>query len=75
MTRPNPATSAERCSQEGWKVGDVLEGNEGYGPVRVRITQIRETEVLGRCIEQSSIEVATSEQQWSFLHYSWHKIS
>lgn len=70
----NPSNSADRCRQEGWQVGDVLEGSEGYGPVRVRITSIGETEVRGKCIEQSSVEISASEGIWSFLHHSWHKI-
>lgn len=70
----HPSNSAERCYQEGWKVGDVVEGNEGFGPVRVRITSIGETSVMGRCIEQSSVEVSTAEGIWSLLHFSWRKI-
>jgi hypothetical protein len=70
----HPLNSAERCHQEGWKVGDIVEGNEGFGPVRVRITYIGETTVFGKCISQSSVEVSTSEGAWSLLHFSWRKI-
>lgn len=40
-----PADAARR---KGWKVGDVVEGDEGYGPERLTITAIGEDNLLVR---------------------------
>jgi len=31
-------TSAETCALNGWHVGTVIEGDEGYGPTRIHCT-------------------------------------
>jgi len=38
MERGN--TEAETLKLNGWGIGDVLEGDEGYGPDRIKITAI-----------------------------------
>ena len=35
-------TESETLKLNGWGVGDVLEGDEGYGPDRIKITAIGE---------------------------------
>ena len=45
MTRP---TSAAICRANGWKVGDILEGEDEVSTGRIRITAIGEQNVLAR---------------------------
>lgn len=39
-------SSADLCRANGWAAGTILEGDEGYGPERIRITAIGENEIL-----------------------------
>lgn len=41
-------TEKETLELNGWGVGDILEGNEGYGPSRIIITAIGEERFLCR---------------------------
>lgn len=41
-------TEADTLRLNGWGVGDILEGDEGYGPQRIRITGIGEELFLCR---------------------------
>jgi hypothetical protein len=46
MLRGN--TEAETLRLNGWGIGDILEGDEGYGPSRIVITAIGEETFLCR---------------------------
>ena len=39
-------TEKETIELNGWGVGDILEGDEGYGPDRIKITAIGEDKFL-----------------------------
>lgn len=41
---------ADVCRENGWAVGTVLVGDEGYGLEAVKITAIGERKILGRSI-------------------------
>ena len=41
-------TEAETLKLNGWSVGDILEGDEGYGPDRIWITRIGQERFLCR---------------------------
>ena len=41
-------TEKETLELNGWGVGDILEGDEGYGPDRIKITAIGEDKFLCR---------------------------
>jgi hypothetical protein len=41
-------TERETLELNGWKVGDILEGDEGYGPSRILITAIGDEKFLCR---------------------------
>lgn len=41
-------TEKETLALNGWGVGDILEGDEGYGPARIIITAIGEERFLCR---------------------------
>jgi len=42
------STDAETCRLNGWDVGTVLVGDEGYGPTTIRITAIGDEAILAR---------------------------
>jgi len=42
------STDAETCRLNGWDVGTVLVGDEGYGPTTIQITAIGEECILAR---------------------------
>ena len=69
------ATAAETCRQNGWQVGDVLEGDEGHGPTRIRITAIGERGILAIPIMQSGYLVEDSyEGPWALAYRDWRKV-
>jgi len=68
------ATAAETCRQNGWQVGDVLEGDEDYGPTRIRITAIGEEGILARPILQSGRAVDGYESPWNLAYRDWRKV-
>jgi len=41
-------TELETLEINGWGVGDILEGDEGYGPARIMITAVGEERFLCR---------------------------
>lgn len=41
-------TDRETLDLNGWGVGDILEGDEGFGPDRIKITAIGEQRFLCR---------------------------
>jgi hypothetical protein len=41
-------TEKETLELNGWGIGDILEGDEGYGPDRIKITAIGEQRFLCR---------------------------
>lgn len=43
------ANDAQTCSLNGWAVGTLLVGDEGYGPTVLRITAIGEESLLAVC--------------------------
>lgn len=63
-------TDAERCRQNGWEVGTVLEGDEGYGPDRIIITAIGERAVLARHLSPGGYE-----SQWGLHARDWKAVS
>lgn len=67
-------TSAGLCRANGWTVGDVLEGDEGYGPTRIVITAIGEAGVLARAISHAGKPRNDSEGIWTLLVRDWKKV-
>ena len=63
------------CRENGWKVGDVLEGDEGHGPSRIRITAIGECAVLARAIFAGGEPVrAAGEHEWDLSMRDWKAV-
>lgn len=58
-------TDAETIRLNGWKVGDTLAGDEGYGEDRIRITAVGKSMILC-CWNDEEREVPTtlSYREW-----------
>lgn len=69
---PACATSADLCRHNGWKVGDLLEGDEGQGPTVIRLTALGETQVLARVVShQGEPERESPERSWGLTNRPW----
>ena len=66
-------TPAEKCRQNGWQVGDVLEGDEGHGPERIKITAIGEDSILARAVLSDEPRFAR-EASWDLSCRDWRKV-
>lgn len=64
-------TDAQICSRMGWIVGDILEGDEGYGPERIQITAIGEESILAKEVYPEK----STEALWSLDCRDWRKVS
>jgi hypothetical protein len=71
----NRQSAAETCRQNRWHVGDVLEGDEGRGPTRIKITAIGEESILARAIMQSGELVDGYEGPWTLAYRDWRKVT
>ena len=60
---------ADICRTNGWKVGDIIEGNEGYGCCRLLLTAIGETNIFAKCLSHENYE-----RSWSLQKGEWCKI-
>lgn len=67
-------TDVEICRENGWIVGDVLEGDEGYGPTRILITAIGEKQILARKLSHSGAGCQGSESHWTLQCRDWKKV-
>lgn len=66
---------ADTCRMNGWVVGDVLEGDEGYGPTRIRITAIGEDAILARQISHNGKARTEPELLWGLDARPWVRVS
>ena len=66
-------TEAETCALNGWHVGTIIEGDEGYGPTRIRITAIGERIILARCV--SCPGKVCRESSWTLTCREWAEVS
>ena len=61
---------ADICRENGWEVGDNLEGNEGNSLCRLQITAIGEASILAKCLLHERYE-----RSWLFQKAEWRKVS
>lgn len=59
--------SAAICRKKGWRVGTVLEGDEGEGSSRIVLTAIGMSGVL-------AVDEDGNEQSWTLLHRDWRAV-
>jgi hypothetical protein len=68
-------TPADSCRENGWTVGTVLEGDEGYGPTRIEITAIGEEKLLAKCISHDGKPTPThGEASWVLDCRDWKPV-
>ena len=67
-------SDVEICRENGWTVGDVLEGDEGFGPTRILITAIGEKHILARKLSHSGTDYQGSESHWTLQCREWKKV-
>lgn len=73
--RPQYANSAEECRQRGFKVGDLLAGDEGYGVTVIRITAIGVRSILAERISHAGKPLGSEyESLWSLSCRDWEKV-
>lgn len=64
----------EKIRANGWKVGDYLEGDEGFGPTVIRITAIGEQLVLACAVSHNGIPTRWNiETNWTLTLRDWKK--
>jgi len=71
-TMQRGASDAETCRLNGWRVGDRLVGNEGYGDTIIRITAIGEHAILA--VAESHAGTPTEhwrENMWTLTCRNW----
>lgn len=65
-------TESETCRLNGWIVGTVLVGDEGFGPEKILITAIGDEAILARTIETGKgISVKRGEGIWTLSLRDW----
>lgn len=74
MNMSDPYNSAQICRDNGWEVGDVLEGDEGYGPTRIRLTAIGESDILARALSHKGKPLGHSEAPWTLSCRDWKRV-
>jgi len=57
-------TEAETVRLNGWKVGDILAGDEGYGEDRIRITAVGISSLLCCWNEEREANTTLSCREW-----------
>lgn len=65
----------EKIRANGWKVGDYLEGDEGFGPTVILITAIGEQLILARAVLHNGTPVRWAiETNWTLMMRDWKKV-
>jgi hypothetical protein len=74
--RPQYANSAEECRDRGFKVGDKLVGDEGYGPTVIQLDYVGRTRILATEISHNGEPrpTATQEDTWSLMCRDWELV-
>ena len=74
--RPPFESDAEECRQRGFKPGDKLAGNEGFGVTVIVLTAIGERSILAKEISHDGRpESHPYEISWTLSCRDWEKIA
>lgn len=65
---------ADLCRMKGWKVGQRLVGDEGYGPTTIEITAIGVRNILAKAVGAPRGDDIGSENLWSLAHRDWQPV-
>lgn len=66
-------SDAQKCRENGWKVGDRLAGDEGYGVTVIELTAIGESGILAKGISHKGEPVDWGESYWTLWCRDWKK--
>jgi len=72
-TRPLYNSDAEECRQRGFKVGDRLAGNDGYGVTVIELTAIGERSILAKTISHNGESRHGWECIWTLSRRDWEE--
>lgn len=67
-------TEKETLELNGWGVGDILEGDEGYGPQRILITAIGEERFLCKWDRRANGEYDEESGSTTLRFREWRKV-
>lgn len=67
-------TEIETLMLNNWKVGDILEGDEGYGPDRILITALGHERFLCKWDYKCKGEYAEESGNTTLYHRDWKKV-
>lgn len=67
-------SSAELCRANGWGIGTILEGDEGWGPERIRITAIGERAILAVRVDDKPGHLRM-EGSWALVFRDWKQVA
>lgn len=71
----NTLSEAEVCKMNGWEVGTLLAGNEGYGWTIIEITAVGLRDILARTRFYSKVEVKDGpEVTWMLAMREWYQV-
>jgi hypothetical protein len=75
VTTQPEESSADACRRLGWKPGDRLVGDEGYGPTVIEITAIGKKLILAAKISPNgNVDDCDSEAMWTLSCRDWKKV-
>ena len=67
--------AAATCLAQGWGVGTLLAGDDGYGETVLRLTAMGESIVVARCVCLQGRRVERPEAAWSLQYRPWREVS
>ncbi len=68
------ASDAAVCRANGWGVGALLEGDEGFGPTVIQITAVGERVILAKAVSHAAKAINRDEAVWSLAYRDWRKV-
>lgn len=74
QSQSNQGSSADICRRNGWSVGTILTGDEGFGPTVIQITAIGEECVLAKTLSHCWSVVAPDESEWDLSFRDWKEV-
>lgn len=70
-TRHHRGDAVEVCGKNGWGVGTLLVGDEGYGPTIIQITALGDRQMLARAVAHNGRAVRGDENNWVLWCRDW----
>lgn len=68
-------SDAEKCRKNGWRVGDRLVGDEGYGPTVIELTAIGRDGILAVQLSHNGDKSQHErEGHWTLSNRKWRRV-